>query len=225
MGAIYHGAESVVISLDDADGDARHIAKYCHLLATEKAGYPSDQPQPAPPMDLMKDDRDLKAGKALVVKTDINRIFMIAQAVERFSSKPYWSRVWIIQELKLARRIRIICGMLLIDKDELDALTRTLFLDTLTSKFGLQWKALRGFPSLLGRPMPQTSLAIDRSHNSRLVNEINFITKLGCTDPRDRIYGMLHVFQWNIYGPPDVDYARSSHQLAVDFLNRVKYDV
>jgi len=53
-------------------------------------------------------------------------------------------------------------------------------------------------------------------------DEVDLLTTLRCTDPRDRIFGMIHVFQWNAYGHPAVDYRRSASQIAIDVLRSIR---
>ncbi|KAF3020287.1 hypothetical protein E8E14_013317 [Neopestalotiopsis sp. 37M] len=153
------------------------------------------------------------------------------KACDELPQRSYFWRIWILQELYLARNIRIICGF-----DEL-SLTSLLF-------WWRQSKLL--FHNLFKQKLPQEYLqqapwtdpeyfldqggsGLGNVFEDILLNSIRpqprgrmqmyqeGVTELceprHCQDPRDIIYGTLRLHDWNEIKP---DYTKATYELAME---------
>jgi hypothetical protein len=140
-----------------------------------------------------------------------------------FSERPYFNRVWIVQELFGGRgRTTILCGRDRLDWFDLAEIARRLLLI-----FGIwedmPYKGFHGCDKIcrldgladLGHLGDETSFAFPRYLEDML--------SLDCRDPRDRIYGTIGMVNWTLFGqmPPIPDYDISPLQLASELLSRL----
>ncbi|WPB04575.1 uncharacterized protein RHO25_009221 [Cercospora beticola] len=121
-------------------------------------------------------------------------------ACQHFCDRRYWKRLWVLPECKLAKRKLMLCGRRkdsTILLENLDVLGPHL-LPTMSFHYTL----LFSFDGLQ-RPMNSEGFSFE------------LLTRLGCTDARDRIYGTLSFIKWmendNFIYP---DYTRSALDLA-----------
>ena len=137
------------------------------------------------------------------------------RAVRRFSSRPYWERVWIVQELLIASRIFICCGTGIVPLRTAagwfsctHGLTDCPMLELL-KLMDSQGRFFREDVSVSTKGFTLTSLLM-------LTKERQ------CLDPRDRIYSLVKVIAWPTALPPlTPDYNKSRAQLAamvIDYL-------
>jgi hypothetical protein len=140
-----------------------------------------------------------------------------------FSERPYFNRVWIVQELFGGRgRTTILCG-----RDRLDWFDLAEIAHRLTLIFGIwedmPYKGDYGYDKIcrldglanLAHLGDETSFAFPRYLEDML--------SLDCRDPRDRIYGTIGIVNWTLFGqmPPIPDYDISPLQLASELLSRL----
>ncbi|KAH7021524.1 heterokaryon incompatibility protein-domain-containing protein [Microdochium trichocladiopsis] len=119
-----------------------------------------------------------------------------------FCDRPYFHRVWVVQELFEGRgRIVVLCGRFSLPWDRLYLYDQLLAFaeDTASS-----WSKL----NLLTLPLPVNLGGFG------FINGIS--SQLLCEDPRDRIYGMLRLINYETHGVPQIvpDYNLSRLQLA-----------
>ena len=121
-------------------------------------------------------------------------------ALQRFFESPYWLRLWIVQEIMLARYIRVICG------------------ETL-----LSWEELRRFCSSgLKRLYPEAALAVPPqviwlTRHALSDKQFTYPSLLhafgtsGCENPRDEVYALRGVVKRE--NRPIVRYGSSVHDV------------
>lgn len=162
-----------------------------------------------------------------------------ARAYAAFFQRPYFHRVWVLQELYMAREIVVCCGndqlpfgllpgyqlaMALVDKIRRKSLARVLkdcegidvcrtFLVQLLS---------RGIGRRRSHPPLQLSTMIDigrRERDLRLTTarDMPFFVELKCQDPRDMVYATLSILDWPKLIP---DYSISCFDLALSILEK-----
>lgn len=124
-------------------------------------------------------------------------------ALQRFFESPYWLRLWIVQEIMLARYIRVICG------------------ETL-----LSWEELRRFCSSgLKRLYPEAALAVPPqviwlTRHALSDKQFTYPSLLhafgtsGCENPRDKVYALQGVVKRE--NRPIVRYESSVHDVFTD---------
>jgi hypothetical protein len=124
-------------------------------------------------------------------------------ALQRFFESPYWLRLWIVQEIMLARYIRVICG------------------ETL-----LSWEELRRFCSSgLKRLYPEAALAVPPqviwlTRHALSDKQFTYPSLLhafgtsGCENPRDKVYALQGVVKRE--NRPIVRYESSVHDVFED---------
>lgn len=152
----------------------------------------------------------------------------LEKAYEAFVQRPYWRRMWIIQEIRQAAGIEVACGSACIDLELL------LPIDTIIAT-----AAAKVFAKHIPRHIPKES---DRENHgedyflllfpgqqfpdlSRFERQplSEYTSKLElyrCADIRDRIDGLLGLVDWGEKGPPTPDYRIEPYALALDVLER-----
>ncbi|KAK6839383.1 hypothetical protein PG987_005249 [Apiospora arundinis] len=132
-----------------------------------------------------------------------------AALVESLLEREWFKRVWVRQEVFLARQAVVFCG---------------------ASELG--WDEFRNAAAILARELcrPQlSSMAYYVMNTSRIyLHELWYaLKKAKCTDPRDRVYGMLALIDSEGAGLPDVDYKFSTPEaytaIAVHHLRKARY--
>ncbi|PPJ51250.1 hypothetical protein CBER1_08179 [Cercospora berteroae] len=121
-------------------------------------------------------------------------------ACQHFCNRRYWKRLWVLQECKLAKRNLMLCGR---RKDSTILLENLDMLGPhLLPTISFHYTLLFSFDGL------------QRPTNSKGFS-FELLTRLGCTDARDRVYGTLSFIKWmeneNCIYP---DYTRSALDLA-----------
>ncbi|KAF1834400.1 HET-domain-containing protein [Decorospora gaudefroyi] len=151
-------------------------------------------------------------------------------ALSNFIERPYFSRVWILQELYMGNgRITVCCG---IDRGPLSSLfalsiwvTNWWYRSTglVDRSAGLLFRGLtpRSHYSvdvnrkiIFQRP---NGLALGAGPNispSRLWDVLEALRRYACEDPRDKIYGVLALVNWEDRPRPLPDYKKDILQLA-----------
>ncbi|KAF5697604.1 heterokaryon incompatibility protein [Fusarium mundagurra] len=140
-------------------------------------------------------------------------------AITQIFKRPYWSRVWIYQELVLASNLHLHCGEKSIS-----------WHDLCLAAFGTDLMLRRDdqpplcfspslWSKLTSRPMHQVVLVRhDRQQMAKgiipsLYNRMELQRRLEASNPRDLIYGLLGVSQASVV----VDYSKPLHQIYHDY--------
>lgn len=98
-----------------------------------------------------------------------------AQLYAHIAKQPYWTRVWIIQEFVLGRRVILQCGHMRVDWELFD-------------------KELKESVILIENFQMIDLFDLKRNVHGRslnIANAMSFALRSVATDPRDRVYGML----------------------------------
>ncbi|KAK4442713.1 hypothetical protein QBC34DRAFT_281852, partial [Podospora aff. communis PSN243] len=105
-----------------------------------------------------------------------------------FLTRPYWSRVWIIQELCVAREILLVCG----DQTAPWSVLRAQLADFRKESL------LDGGPSYsiedFGQFVPYNLVSLMERYREKEVglgSLLSFTSQAQATDPRDRVYSLL----------------------------------
>lgn len=156
----------------------------------------------------------LLAWKAKHRQTTIARL---QEAFVLFMKRPYFHRVWIYQELFLAQHVSVLCGddtipiswvwvTCLALNAKFKSFDHMLYLSCfLQDEFSIVEEMLK-------------SGATD-SRSKTLKNTIREIASLQCQNPRDRIYGILSMIDWDGREPIQPDYSKDRLDLAMEALD------
>ena len=143
---------------------------------------------------------------------------LITRTIAAFSQRPFWERLWIIQEVKLAPETIIVCGEDFMDWETLRRVfwsLSTFSPPIIELETDLTDISFRAFLQL--RPGDNSTLP-----HSQKLDEVLFF-QFGnpkCSNPLDHIYGLLSL----VTVPQDVrtplmpDYKKSAFDLAIDVL-------
>lgn len=126
--------------------------------------------------------------------------------LKAFWHRPYWERLWIVQELELSKRAIFLCGEHILE-----------FADLSLMPWRSDWSD--HLPDILGHV-----LQVIRGTNTKtdLWRTIWFHLKERCADPRDHVYAVLSIYEPSpLHDPIMVDYSITAPALALDVLKRV----
>lgn len=144
----------------------------------------------------------------------------LAEQFNKFCDRPYFRRVWIVQELFEGKgRNVILCGSYQLDLDKLRDLESRLY------KYFRAWTERPYHPDWLsGRFSELDDLLSPQSFSGTpLTRVLVSIEEFECHDVRDRIFGTLRLVDWARFGKPSPvpDYQVSPLQLAFDMMSLV----
>lgn len=111
--------------------------------------------------------------------------------IRRLCQRPYWTRLWVVQELSLARSVTVLCGGKAVSWSRLEGFLTTAVQTPprrpSTHAF-TEYVATRDSEalSMIGR------LCRSRQH-SQLYHQVLAFQDLRCAEPRDRIYALLGI--------------------------------
>ncbi|RMZ87455.1 hypothetical protein DV736_g5315, partial [Chaetothyriales sp. CBS 134916] len=215
MNRIYPSAARVLVWLgDEADGSdpALRFLQFVH----ERVGSGRDG----------EEDDDRGGNSPVRVFTNLfgnDDQMHVWTALQRLCERDYWTRLWIIQEVLLAKELVLFCG------------ERTLSWDAF--KYACAGPAtVKGFPGMKNSdsvfgPVHNAKMAMSRSQfrelsHQRALQRPRYLRQLieayggaQCMDIRDRIYGLLGLSRdWSGEDGIDIDYSRTELALLVDTL-------
>ncbi|QDS77955.1 hypothetical protein FKW77_001633 [Venturia effusa] len=138
------------------------------------------------------------------------------QGLADICNREYWTRLWTVQELLLARQLVLLCGTDL-------ACWSGLY------KLGRRPRKLKTFGTIDGW---DAMAALGRKWNWENDRHTTFrravcswnLEKLGCSDTRDRLFGLLGLFEQDDLGPMGLtaaDYSKSAEQIYSDVLSHL----
>lgn len=231
MADIYRRSACVLLSFPDPDERAGNlicsIAKAQTLAPRSDGGSPrSYQSQDFEYSHLWEDWAHYLEGDYLGGLGEAKELKTFVDGLLDFASQPYWSRVWVIQELMLAKHRRIMYGKHLIDWEAFMSVIRMAG-DLTQVRYGnptyntvrrLDKAQLARLDDWSGLAM--TNMLYHPTTERKLYSIMTDLTKIlrfQCYDTRDRIYGLLAITDWSLAsGSPKVDYRKSRLQLAVE---------
>ncbi|KAK8008038.1 HET-domain-containing protein [Apiospora marii] len=127
------------------------------------------------------------------------------RALANLLERPYWRRVWIVQEVVLAEKLRLQCGH---DEARWEGLTNLL--DPRGRKQIFEPRAVKKTIESVRSSLPAHIHGLRRTHQLRgcRLQEVLEATRNSLyTDPRDRIYGLLGIADDVGDGRFEVDYS------------------
>lgn len=129
----------------------------------------------------------------------------VGRVLRAFWKRDYWRRLWIVQELELAKQIKILCGPDILGFRDFSLLPwRDNWEEHLVCIEGFVYRIARGWRAR--SPLWKTI--------SKYINAL-------CADPRDHVYALLSITSPDdTYPPIKVDYAITLPDLMMEVMNR-----
>lgn len=187
MSDIYRRASYVYVWLGKSDTCIESVMK---TVKADFRRYHDDDPA------ARKLGRDEIAGQDKSLTNESPTTDLAGPALQHFFGNPYWFRLWIVQEIMLARYIRVICGETLLSWEELrrfcsSGLKRLSSEAARAVPLQVIWLTLN---ALSGRQFTFSSL-------------VQALGTSGCQNPRDKVYALQGMVQCE--DRPIVHYERS----------------
>lgn len=158
----------------------------------------------------------------------------IGKCLSYLLGREYFSRVWIVQEMFMASQVIICCGQHAVPVDVLIGLVGTLkrgFSSLASGRISTRplkgllndafWGDIKRVEEVLlsGPAIAILRFAsISNEHRFEADPLLDLMSKLGCEDPRDRIFGALSLVDWKGSPPFRPDYTKSNWEVAFDLL-------
>jgi hypothetical protein len=121
------------------------------------------------------------------------------QAFKSFLSRPYWQRLWVMQECLLAREVQICCGRDTVPLEKLHKLGESLRQKFISSSRCEQWDDIEPFFPVHLFKNPGNSVIFKSP-----LSEVAILMELECQDVRDKIFGFQNCLS---EGRVPVDYS------------------
>lgn len=138
----------------------------------------------------------------------------LSNGVDTLIMDPYFRRLWIVQELILARTITILCGSLHAPWANIETWADIPVAAELPGSFGG-----RSDINIQRNEMLREAVRYRRDgswRRQRLSDFIHYFCQQQCKDPRDKVYGLLGLLSDEERMSIEPDYDRSLKQLFVD---------
>lgn len=159
----------------------------------------------------------------------------LLRASFHFAERPYFSRLWILQELKNAKQASLLCGVDAVPKDEFELVLGRLLHYFYTSRQKPLWKLV----SVLLRPsegrkdhhLQKRRGSFKPDLKQRILDTLEVISpdvtlrglvtltpRLQCKDLKDKVYGIISLLESGDDGSVVPDYNKNNFEVAVDLL-------
>ena len=142
----------------------------------------------------------------------IERLTRLCISCQTFGRRLYWTRIWIIQEVAKARSLRILCGTDILPWTAIHNLEDFLAMemDEIESVF----TTYQHLPNCDVNSMHDVFRA--KKEPLRIEQVFSQFSDSSCSEPRDRLYGLLGLIDWaNELEPIFPDYEASIFDVAV----------
>lgn len=194
--------DSICIDQESLEEKNHQVQMMGHIYANAKGvlacvGPHADGTEQLVRRGVMEEPADYKL-------KDRARMWKILRA---FWQRPYWERLWIVQELKLAKQVTILCGEHILE-----------FTDLSLTPWRSDWSD--HLPGISG-----FVLGVIRGNNARDTLWFTLQENLNrkCANPRDHVYALLALYTpdpFTTRPPVKVDYSINLPSLALEMIRR-----
>ncbi len=175
-------------------------------------------------LGLARDDSDLamaqfrEIAQNLTLGKPVGRPMMHAEAVLSWVRRTYWRRMWVIQEIQLAKDLSIYCGKERIKWSEFARIRQWIL--SWPERFGSEREVDQQMT--LSLPARMDDIRVQgraRRRDIPLIDWLRTFEDSLCTDPRDKVYALAGLARDCQKGELGVDYSKSLSQIFFDLLN------
>ncbi|KAL0935662.1 heterokaryon incompatibility [Colletotrichum truncatum] len=235
ISAIYEHADIVLACVGEAADESHFFCEYL-LKHAVKLTYYSDKWRTKQSVDSLFGQ--LMANRELGINSpDRGKLFSAFQA---FVNRPYFTRVWILQELFMAKNISMCCGDDVVPLQALDGFRVIICQAAARGMFPGWWADFRSalqainpwkennassrLTNILNYNFAQHHMDLATRPNTKLLPlgeaaEITF--GLDCQDPRDKVYALSALIDWGKVEPIQADYSIELFALAIDVFLKI----
>ncbi|KAI1084550.1 HET-domain-containing protein [Whalleya microplaca] len=228
MRGVYEGATEVVIWLGEPNVGAElglNRLAYSLIARNEK----NRERQWAIQKELFNNTGGAATKYGLWFSSSATRLNteMEKDEIRELLCRPWWSRVWIIQEAVVSRKLKILCGEWEVEWDKLNAETKE---EDISSKQAALMKVMH--PELFSfADSTFDDIDIMRqkwrdSNTGKVTNSLGYellynLRRLACTDPRDRVFAFSGLMAPEIGMALSADYSRPVVEIYTRFCRAV----
>jgi hypothetical protein len=210
MGSIYANAHQTVAWLVGASEDMTITWLLEATNAASVATLPNNSTCPISKPEVHSPTIDTSMLRRVFRVHNEQQQSRAAQAYHQLLIHPYWSRLWIVQELQLSKRACIISGHLILQVEaviDMIDLAGEVSILRLDGVFSLDVQTVMRVTTAAGRGV---NAAEDTGSLARMLHRYNAFE---CQDRRDHVYGLIGLISWELR--IDVDYTMSAPMLAL----------
>ncbi|KAM3420561.1 hypothetical protein BST61_g3823 [Cercospora zeina] len=190
MSTIYRKAVHVLVSLGPISSRYSLTARQIFRLENDPAWAAWDAD--APPAWAGNEDQSASQRRIKILEkwfhrdSGVRKLRKIREELRQIALLPYWTRVWIVQEISLAGVVRLMLG-----------------------DYTIHWRSLSEFYNFISSrspngvpPQPLTLLYASKlpgrmiSTEQSLPKVLQTFSTQQCSDPRGRVYGLLSLISW-----------------------------
>ncbi|KAF4456649.1 HET-domain-containing [Fusarium albosuccineum] len=227
MRKIYSSAKVVLVWLGGSTSTSDLAMSSLAALTHQRLGKPHKKSSTVPPSSrVLYGQMPGRAGYSYQGDPEVLRLALdarIGDAILSLFSRVYWRRVWIIQEVLLAKDIRIVCGSKCINWNKLNSFFGGLEFSMFQS--GSQFHGSSRISSIMKAPgyilvKEKAFLETNPLLKEQGASISDLLLSFGdfeCRDKHDKVYGMLGISSDNI----DVNYAKSIQHVYNDVLRHI----
>lgn len=242
MGEVYKNAACVLACVGAHSHDSEFLVEFCRKkkrLLESIHGFSQHFPSTEWSLRINISEKRVLTLRCLR-SMSLSTRHRVANAFVSFMLRPYFTRLWILQELFMGRKVMFCCDTAHIPAEQLLALHplvdprfcpkwslfihNRLMTGTVWHIFLLWRKAVATSHDVkteedFANVEPHVgclALAASRSNLRRLHDILPFMEYFRCTDKRDKLYGIMSLIDWYPSGAPHPNYHRHRLDLALD---------
>ena len=147
-----------------------------------------------------------------------------ASSIAPIFRRPYWGRIWVVQELLLARALTIICGARILGLYSwaCQLLDMTLEDSKQIDPDGYMDGCLMNTPAFKLLALRHRWCRLPLEDQALSLRELmNALYEQKCTDPRDMIYGVLGLLPLSSARQISIDYSRTTNDIFVEVVKHI----
>jgi hypothetical protein len=174
MGRIYSRASNIVAWIGLEEDNTKLVQEFLHEISFDKNRHLSQR-------QITKYEKDMRYGDQLALKV---------AALLAVCHRPYWTRLWIIQELKLSHRGIVQCGSISFDLASFRRFNAGSWIEF------CRWADDESAAEMASSPAMRQFEITRRDWGARtLLDLVRFHSEAECEEPRDRIFDLLNLCQ------------------------------
>lgn len=220
MGEIYSTAQCVLACVGDHSNESKELFRFARLHASFLLSFRNERHLEQLDTDQDKNDSIWKSCYIPPPERPLEKLyseaFRVVSALRAFLSRPYFKRLWIYQELYLAKQVEL-CS----EDDRISIIP----LDALALLYsGDHWIPPGQDMVPPARHLLEVGAAsMSGMKNASLWDLLDQVDKmdLQCRDVRDKLFGILAMVDWRDCRPIIPVYNMSGYEVAKEILMRV----
>src|ERR1700760_3685769 len=182
MGQIYRTSKETLVWLGPQSDDSDKAVEFLHSLSRHRFKFAKEAP---------KDEKEQSKLMAELFIRDDRRDGW--EALEKFFARPWWTRVWTLQEFILSKEVVFNCGSKKLSRKGLDSALFAVWLCSYTNKLPVvaSWSSAWGRRRLLQWFRYKEGRKLHDTGPIPLIAMMAYFSDHNATNDRDRVYSLL----------------------------------